>query len=168
MISLRHLTLAAALAPPGLVIAQEPAANVAEPPMAPEARHLDDPVAYDKGSYLGTPWASGGAGDQAREEMMQELADYNLRLEFAVADGNYLSDIAVTVTEAGGGAAVRAFSSGPWFMTKLPAGTYDVRASGFGETFEETVQVPHSGLETVVFNEWTKAGVAQTTPGAGY
>jgi len=39
---------------------------------------------------------------------------------------------------------------------------------GFGETFEKTVQVPATGLRTVVFNEWTKAGVAKETPGPGF
>jgi hypothetical protein len=41
-------------------------------------------------------------------------------------------------------------------------------ASGFGRTFNETVTVPASGMATVVFNQWTKEGVAQASPGPFY
>jgi len=155
MISLRFLTLMSMLA---LV-------SIAQ---AATAQEQQDPVAYDTGRYMGIPWASGGAGEEARNVMMEELSDYNLRLEFAVTAGNYLGDIAVTVSRAGGGAVLRAFSSGPWLMAKLPAGTYTVRASGYGETFDETVQVPATGMETIIFNQWTKEGVDAATPGPWY
>jgi len=159
---LRYLALAPLLALCGAALAAE-----APPPGAQTAQSVDT-IAYDKATYRGTPWATGGAGEGARQQMMSDLSDYNLRLEFAVQDGNYLGDIAVTIRKSDGTPVIRAFSSGPWLMAKLPAGTYDVRASGFGETFDETVQVPASGMESVVFNNWTKAGVDQATPGPYY
>jgi hypothetical protein len=110
---------------------------------------------------------SGGVGIE--ERMRETLADdYNLKLEFAVAQGNYLGDVSVRITNADGAVVMDAKSSGPWFLTKLPPGTYGVQASGFGETFEQTVQLPATGLHTLVFNQWTKAGVAQETPGPTY
>ena len=63
---------------------------------------------------------------------------------------------------------MNSLSDGPWFMTKLPAGTYKVQAMGFGKTFEKTVQVPATGLHTVVFNQWTNGEVAEHTPGASF
>jgi hypothetical protein len=124
---------------------------------------------YNQGSYQGTPWVSGGVGIEERNRMLETLADdYNLKLEFAVAQGNYLGDVSVRITNADGAVVMDAKSSGPWFLTKLPPGTYGVQASGFGETFEQTVQLPATGLHTLVFNQWTKAGVAQETPGPTY
>ncbi len=123
----------------------------------------------NKGNFRGTPWISGGVGEGERKYLVEEYADdYNLKLEFAVAQGNYLADVWVRITKPTGEIVVRGLSDGPWFMTKLPAGTYQVEAMGFGETFEKTVEVPAAGLHTVVFNEWTKAGVAEETPGPTY
>jgi hypothetical protein len=122
-----------------------------------------------EGSYEGTPWLSGGVGEGEREYLLQEYADdFNLKLEFAVAQGNYLADVGVLIAKPAGEVVMNTLSKGPWFMTKLPAGTYRVRATGFGESFEKTVEVPATGLHTVVFNEWTKAEVAKETPGPTY
>jgi hypothetical protein len=153
----------------GAVLALSTAGLAAETaPAGTDVQAPGDPIGYDTGRYLGTPWASGGAGEGARQQMMNDLGDYNLRLEFAVQDGTYLGDVAVTVTRPDGGTVLRAFSSGPWLMAKLAPGTYDVRASGFGRTFDETVTVPAGGMATVVFNQWTKEGVAQASPGPFY
>ncbi len=122
----------------------------------------------DQGSYLGTPWVSGGVGESSRDQLMNQYDDYNLKLEFAVAEGNYLADVAVSITSADGAPLLRAFSTGPWLMTKLPAGTYEVAVNGFERTFVKEVRVPAQGMETVIFNEWTKAGVAEATPGPSY
>ena len=122
-----------------------------------------------KGSYEGTPWLSGGVGEGEREYILAEYTDdYNLKLEFAVADGSYLADIEVLIAKPTGKVVMQASSKGAWFLTNLPAGTYHVKAMGFGETFEKTVEVPATGLHTVVFNEWTKAEVAEETPGPSY
>jgi hypothetical protein len=138
----------------------------ADATMTDNMTEKEDPS--DKGSYLGTPWVSGGVGESSRDQLMREYDDYNLKLEFAVAEGNYLADVAVNITRENGTPVLRAFSTGPWLMTKLPAGTYDVTVNGFEKTFEQQVTVPAQGMETVVFNDWTKAGVAAATPGPSY
>jgi hypothetical protein len=106
---------------------------------------------------------------QLRQYLREEYADdFNWKLEFAVAQGSYLSDVWVRITKPTGEVVVNSLSDGPWFLTKLPAGTYKVQAIGFGKTFEKTGQVPATGLHTVAFNQWTKAGVAEHTPGATF
>lgn len=135
---------------------------------AAEATMAEKENPSDQGTYLGTPWVSGGVGESAREELMEEYDDYNLKLEFAVADGNYLADVAVNITTLDGTPVLRAFSTGPWLMTKLPAGRYEVSVNGFEKTFVQQVDVPSAGMETVIFNGWTKAGVAEATPGPSY
>jgi len=127
------------------------------------------PALYDEGSYEGTPWVSGGVGLDERNYMLENLAnDYNLKLEIAVADGSYLADAEVVIAKLDGAIVMKQVSTGPWFMTRLPAGSYRVQVSGFGQTFEQAVEVPASGLKTVVFNQWTKAEVAKETPGPTY
>ncbi len=122
-----------------------------------------------EGSYEGTPWLSGGVGEGEREYLLQEYGDdFNLKLEFAVAQGSYLADVEVLIAKPTGEVVMNTPSQGPWFMTKLPSGTYRVRATGFDESFEKTVEVPATGLHTVVFNHWTKAEVAKETPGPTY
>jgi len=123
----------------------------------------------NEGNFRGTPWISGGVGEGERKYLLEEYADdFNLKLEFAVAQGSYLADVWVRITKLTGEVVVNSLSDGPWFMTKLPAGTYKVQAMGFGKTFEKTVQVPATGLHTVVFNQWTKGEVAEHTPGANF
>jgi len=120
----------------------------------------------NEGNYRGTPWISGGVGEEERKYLLKEYAeDFNLKLEFAVAQGDYLADVWVRITKPTGEVVVNSLSDGPWFMTKLPAGTYQVQAMGFGKKFEKTIQVPATGLHTLVFNQWTKAEVAEQTPG---
>jgi hypothetical protein len=137
-------------------------ASAEEPGMGPEGM-------YKQGSYKGIPWISGGVGENERNYLLEHhAADHNLKLEFAVTGGAYLGDIDVTITKPDGEIVMQAPSEGPWFMTKLPAGTYQVQASGFDQTFERTVSVPASGLETVVISQWTKEQVAKETPGPGF
>lgn len=124
---------------------------------------------YDQGSYEGTPWLSGGVGADERKELIDNYADdYNLKIESAVANGSYLTDTGVVITKPDGAVVMKEVSTGPWFMTRLPAGTYRIQVSGFGQAFEQTVDVPARGLKTVVFSEWTKHEVARETPGPNY
>jgi|GEM_PF-1789288 len=123
----------------------------------------------DSGTYQGTKWVSGGIGTGEREAMMAEYGDdYNLKLEFAVADGNYIGDVDVRIISSDDTTVMQTMSKHPWLMAQVPAGTYRIIVSGYGRTFEETVQVPLDGMETVVFNAWTKEGLAEVTPGPSY
>ena len=110
--------------------------------VAAEAAMSSDEIPIDQGTYLGTPWVSGGVGESAREALMKEYDDYNLKLEFAVAEGSYLADVAVSLTTPDGVPVLRAFSPGPWLIAKLPAGRYQVAVNGFEKTFVREVQVP--------------------------
>jgi hypothetical protein len=121
-----------------------------------------------QGRDEGVPWLSGGVGIDERKRLMEKASDYNLKLEFAVAGGAYLGDVNVRIDEVGGNTALDVKSDGPWFMAKLPPGSYKVTVSGFDQTFEETVQVPASGMKTVVFNQWTKPEVREATPSPTY
>jgi hypothetical protein len=141
-------------------------------PLAAVAASQDAMVEHEKSVTEGRvgdiPWVSGGVGIGEREYLQNMASDYNLKLEFAVTDGSYLADVDVRIDRVGDGTVLQAKSPGPWFMTKLPPARYRVTVSGFDRTFEASVQVPAQGMETLIFNQWTKSGVAEATPGPTY
>ena len=95
-------------------------------------------------------YASGGIGTNERDEMKAMMADYSLKLEFAVeGSGAYLSDISVTV-QRGAETVFQVVDVGPWLLVKLPAGNYRVIAVSDDRTTEATIEVPESGLANAV------------------
>jgi len=105
------------------------------------------------------PYTSGGVGSSARDDMeMDKGGEYSLKLVFAYENGDYLSDVAVTIADASGKALLSATSDGPWFYAKLPPGTYDVTATFAGQTQRFQTKVPASGLQVEQLRWDTPAG----------
>jgi hypothetical protein len=97
----------------------------------------------------GLAYVTGGVGLDEREAMTQMAGRYNLRLEFAQQNRDYLGEIAVRLT---GPATFEAVSDGPWLMVKLPPGEYGLTAVSGGVSKSETVSVPNAGLKTLVLH----------------
>jgi hypothetical protein len=131
-------------------------------PLASQAEHY---AMQEQSSFQGTPYFSGGFGVEQREHLMTAVADdYNVKLEFALDEGNYLGDVRVEITDGDGARVMEALSKGPWFFTRLPPGRYRVEVSGYGQAFADSVSVPASGLAQVVFNDWDKERVIRYAP----
>ena len=96
-------------------------------------------------TYAGIPYLSGGIGLDEREALRSLANEYNLYLSFALKKGNYLSDVEVLIANNRGMTVLAAVSQGPWFFTKLPVGTYRIRAKTLGESLEQMVHVPQQG-----------------------
>ena len=79
--------------------------------------------------YENTPYLSGGLGVDTREDMREQLDDYNLKLVFANDKGEYLADIDVKIVDEQGRWMLATNSKGPWLYTRLPAGEYTVLAN---------------------------------------
>lgn len=77
----------------------------------------------------GFRFMSGGVGLEERRIMESWGADYNLRLAFAEASGDYLSGVKVVVEDQDGKELISTTTNGPWLYVKLPAGKYDVKAT---------------------------------------
>src|SRR5262245_56608191 len=73
--------------------------------------------------------------------------DFNLKLVFTLSEGNFLAGVPVRITDSRGRVVVEDVAEGPFFMAKLPAGSYTVTASKDGSTQTRKVQVG-SGLRT--------------------
>lgn len=102
--------------------------------------------------YNDVAYVSGGIGDQEQAAFKQMSDEFNLNLVFAVEEGgNYLSDVAVRVYDSQGNLTLDAISNGPMFYANLPAGQYKVEVSGFGESYEQTVEVSDSSQESLTF-----------------
>lgn len=101
----------------------------------------------------GVSYVSGGVSDQEQQALKEMGKDFNLHLTFAVEEGNYLSGVQVRIMDQEGKTVLDKVSNGPMFYANLEPGTYTVQASGFDQSFEETVQVEEGGQVEKVF-QW--------------
>jgi len=124
----------------------------------PLALHAqDDPrMRYlDMGTYEGVPYLSGGIGLDEREYITRTLAaDYNLKLELAASNGDYVADVDVQVRDSSGQTVLRATAQGPWLFARLSPGRYTVEATAEGRSFTKTVSIGTEGSSRLVFREW--------------
>ena len=107
------------------------------------------PMVYEAG---GLHYMSGGVGEESQQLLSARASEFNLKLEFAMTSGAYLSDVKVTITDAKGKKTLlQAVSDGPWFLVKLPVGTYRVVAMYAGKAVERSITVHATSLRTVGF-----------------
>jgi hypothetical protein len=93
----------------------------------------------------------GGVGKEERDYMNSLASNYNLKLVFAVASREYLSDVRVVVQDTNGKTYLNTTADGPWVMAKLPEGEYIIQATVGGETLVQKRKVG-KGLELVYFH----------------
>lgn len=102
-------------------------------------------------TFKGITYLSGGIGIDERETLRRMGQDYDLKLGFAEKAGNYLSDVEVTIKDAGSTTVLEAVSQGPWFFVKLPAGKYTILATTMGKTRQHVAQVTSHGQTSLYF-----------------
>ncbi|MGA7874325.1 MAG: hypothetical protein WCA08_01580 [Desulfoferrobacter sp.] len=105
-------------------------------------------------NYGGVSYISGGIGMGEREELEAMGQNYDLKLVFAIQQGNYLSDVKVMIKGSSGNSVLEAASDGPWFYAQLPAGTYHVSATTMGKTITKVARVT-AGRRTQLNFVWT-------------
>jgi hypothetical protein len=105
--------------------------------------------------YEGIPYVSGGIGLDEREALSATASEYNLKIVFALKEGNYLADASVLIKNAQGRTVLDAVSDGPWFYARLPAGQYAVTATMMEKANTETVQIKPAG-QSVLHFYWTE------------
>lgn len=96
----------------------------------------------------GIAYVSGGIGEDSQERLAAREREFNLKLVFTLVEGNYVADVNVTVSNAGGSNIVEHVADGPFFMAKLPAGLYSVTATYEGRTVTRKVKVAAERLRT--------------------
>jgi hypothetical protein len=104
--------------------------------------------AYPAANAADIPHVSGGIGEDEQKNLRAREGEFNLKLVFTLAEGNYLSDVSVTVEDAAKRRIIEHRASGPFFMAKLPAGQYRVAAVHEGRAVTRNVSVGGAGLRT--------------------
>lgn len=99
----------------------------------------------------GVSYVSGGIGTGSIDRLTSLAGDFNLKLVFALTSGAYVSDVRVAIADATGKTLLDATSDGPWFLTRLPAGNYQIVATFAGNTVQRQVAVGAAKLRTVDF-----------------
>lgn len=103
-------------------------------------------------------WVSGGVGADSRERLdaLEAGFGFNLKLIFALQSGDYLSEVAVRLVDAGGRTVLQANGVGPILLVRLPAGSYDCIASVDGREQRQKLKVVAGRLGRSVFR-WPAA-----------
>lgn len=99
----------------------------------------------------GVTYVSGGVGTSSIDRLNSLANDFNVKLVFALKSGAYVSDVRVTIADAKGRTVLDATSDGPWFLTKLPAGTYQIVATLAGQAIKQPLSVDTARLKTIDF-----------------
>lgn len=99
----------------------------------------------------GVSYVSGGVGDDSIAKLNTLAGQFNLKLVFAMQSGNYVSDVKVVIADAKGKTLLDATSAGPWFLAKLPAGSYQLTATFAGKDVKRSVTIGTAKLQTVDF-----------------
>jgi hypothetical protein len=118
------------------------------PALVPVAGAASDAVVQTTG---GVSYASGGIGDDSIARLNSLAPDFNLKLVFAMSSGNYVTGVRVAIADAAGKTVLDTLSEGPWFLTKVPAGNYQVVATFAGKPVKRQISVGPSALRTVDF-----------------
>jgi hypothetical protein len=84
-----------------------------------------------------------GVGEDARNDPRWRA--YPVRIEFANADAQYLSDAVLAVSTAEGEALFEVTCDSPWVLAKLQPGKYVLRATYEGIVKTEKFTAPKSG-----------------------
>ncbi|MCW5604613.1 MAG: hypothetical protein KIT18_08725 [Burkholderiales bacterium] len=96
----------------------------------------------------GVSFTSGGIGIDSQERLQAREQEFNLKLVFTLVEGNYLADVAVSVKGADGRTLIEHVANGPFFLARLPAGTYAVTAVHEGKPQVRKVTVSDKRLRT--------------------
>ena len=84
---------------------------------------------------------SGGVGIDSEQQIKAREKEFNLKLVFTLVEGNYLADVGVRVTDSAGKTVIETVAEGPFFLAKLPSGTYTVSATYNGKAQTRKVTV---------------------------
>ena len=112
------------------------------------ARANDEAIIRREGE---TRYVSGGVGSESIEQLAAIAGDFNLKLVFALNSGEYLSAVRVVIADATGKRLLDTLADGPWFLAKLPAGTYRITATYAGKEHQRQISIGAEKLSTFDF-----------------
>jgi hypothetical protein len=96
----------------------------------------------------GMSYVSGGIGIASQERLKAIEKNFNLKLVFTLVEGNYVADVGVMIKDGAGKTVIQHVADGPFFMAKLPAGSYSVSAVYDGKVQARKLAVRDGRLHT--------------------
>jgi len=103
-----------------------------------------------KGESNRVSFVSGGVGLDEQMSMDELAKNYNVKIVFAEAPRDYVSDVKVKIEDHSGKVLLEATANGPWFFANLPPGEYRVEASFHNHREVKDLKVA-GGHQTVEF-----------------
>ena len=97
----------------------------------------------------GVTYVSGGVGAESIDQLSAIAKDFNLKLVFALKSGDYLSGVRVAIANTAGKSMLSTTTDGPWLLTKLPAGNYQIVATFAGTAVTRQIAVGAANLSVV-------------------
>ncbi|WP_153111836.1 carboxypeptidase-like regulatory domain-containing protein [Propionivibrio limicola] len=94
-----------------------------------------------KQEFNGTPFISGGVGEEELEQINAAKGEYNVRLLLAEKSGAYVTGVQLAIFDGKGKKVLDAWDAGPYLLTRLPTGTYQVSAAYDGQTQQKRLDV---------------------------
>lgn len=108
----------------------------------------DETVVQNSGNVS---YVSGGVGTESIDRLNSQIGDFNLKLVFALNNGEYVSNVRVVVADMKGKTVLDTTSDGPWFLARLPMGSYQIVATLADKAVKRQVTVGSSKVRTVDF-----------------
>lgn len=97
-------------------------------------------------------YVSGGVGKPEREQLQALEKEFNLKLVFAQANGKYVANVRIVLSDAQGRKLLEHVANGPFFMVRVPAGEYSVTATFGGKPQTRKIEVAADRLRTEILH----------------
>jgi len=106
--------------------------------------------AVSKTAIASPAYISGGIGDTELADMRRDASKYTLHVTFsAAANGEFLTDVPVVITDASGNQVFKLDKAGPLLYVMLPGGKYKVSAQFNGQTVSQAVTLAGKGSKDI-------------------
>jgi len=93
----------------------------------------------------GISYINGGVGDEEVAELKSKEQDFNVHVLVSAPQGEFISDVTLTVTDSKGQSLLTVNDAGPYFYAQLLPGTYMLQGTAGGEKKNISIKVPKSG-----------------------
>ena len=97
------------------------------------------------------PFAAGGVGEESQAALTARVAEFNVKIVFALKTGEYLAKVWVGITDGKGKALLETTAEGPWMFARLADGPYTIVSTFEGKSESQKITIAGNKLHMVNF-----------------